>query len=280
MGLARASCTIGPMDRLRHLLRVRRARGDLRRHLRGPRRRWVLAGDGRRRGRRPHPRARLRHAAACCSRWRGPAHEITGLDLSAQMLERCRRQACSPSRRRCATGCGCSGGHDVVRPRPPLRRDHLPLRRLSAAATRGAAARVSRPLPHPPASARQARARPAQPVPAPPAYVRGRAGRRWKPTAELVDWTDGTADPLVDDGDRLRARAPVQRVRGDLRDHRSGRRDAPGRRDVLLRYVFRFELEHLLVRAGFRVVALYGDYDGSPFGDDSPAMIAVAEPLS
>ncbi len=47
---------------------------------------------------------------------------------------------------------------------------------------------------------------------------------------------------------------------------------------IALRYIFRYELEHLLVRAGFRVVALYGDYDRSPFADGSPAMIAVAEP--
>ena len=47
---------------------------------------------------------------------------------------------------------------------------------------------------------------------------------------------------------------------------------------LLLRYVFRYELEHLLVRAGFRVVDFYGDYDCSPYGDESPAMIAVAEP--
>jgi SAM-dependent methyltransferase len=43
-----------------------------------------------------------------------------------------------------------------------------------------------------------------------------------------------------------------------------------------LRYTFRYELEHLLVRAGFRVVVLYGDYDCSPFADGSPALIAVA----
>jgi len=43
--------------------------------------------------------------------------------------------------------------------------------------------------------------------------------------------------------------------------------------------VFRFELEHLLVRAGFRIVALYGDYDRSRFADGSPAMIVVAEGL-
>jgi SAM-dependent methyltransferase len=44
-----------------------------------------------------------------------------------------------------------------------------------------------------------------------------------------------------------------------------------------LRYVFRFELEHLLVRAGFGLVALYGGYDLSPLADDSPVLLAVAE---
>jgi hypothetical protein len=46
---------------------------------------------------------------------------------------------------------------------------------------------------------------------------------------------------------------------------------------VALRYYYRFEVEHLLARAGLRVAALHGDYDRSPFGDDSPDMIFVAE---
>ena len=46
-----------------------------------------------------------------------------------------------------------------------------------------------------------------------------------------------------------------------------------------LRYLFRYELEHLLVRAGFELVDLFGDYDRSPFADESPGMIAVARPL-
>lgn len=33
-----------------------------------------------------------------------------------------------------------------------------------------------------------------------------------------------------------------------------------------IRYVFRFEAEHLLVRAGFEVEALYGGYDGQTYG--------------
>jgi SAM-dependent methyltransferase len=44
-----------------------------------------------------------------------------------------------------------------------------------------------------------------------------------------------------------------------------------------LRYFFRYELEHLLARAGFRMAALYGDFDRSPLRDDSPEMIFVAE---
>ena len=40
---------------------------------------------------------------------------------------------------------------------------------------------------------------------------------------------------------------------------------APGAR-LPMRYFFRYELEHLLVRAGFRVEAVYGDFDGSHVG--------------
>ncbi len=44
-----------------------------------------------------------------------------------------------------------------------------------------------------------------------------------------------------------------------------------------LRYFFRFELEHLIARAGLRLTALYGNLDRSPFTDSSPEMIFVAE---
>jgi SAM-dependent methyltransferase len=43
-----------------------------------------------------------------------------------------------------------------------------------------------------------------------------------------------------------------------------------------LRYFFRYEVEHLLVRGGFRLESLYGDFDGSPLADGSPEMIFVA----
>jgi SAM-dependent methyltransferase len=44
-----------------------------------------------------------------------------------------------------------------------------------------------------------------------------------------------------------------------------------------LRYFFRYEVEHLLARCGFRVTAEYGDFDRTPIRDESPEMIFVAE---
>ena len=58
--------------------------------------------------------------------------------------------------------------------------------------------------------------------------------------------------------------------------------DAHGKEERLvfawtLRYFFRYEVEHLLARCGFKVNAVYGDFDRSPLGDASPEMIFVAE---
>ena len=47
-------------------------------------------------------------------------------------------------------------------------------------------------------------------------------------------------------------------------------------RNLKLRYLFRFEMEHLLARAGFEVEALYGDCFRAPFQDTSPEMGWVA----
>ncbi|HEY4658434.1 MAG TPA: class I SAM-dependent methyltransferase [Gemmatimonadaceae bacterium] len=46
---------------------------------------------------------------------------------------------------------------------------------------------------------------------------------------------------------------------------------------LTLRYFFRYEMEHLLARGGFRVMDVFGDFDRSPLRDDSPEMIFVAE---
>ncbi|MEX0785378.1 MAG: class I SAM-dependent methyltransferase [Dehalococcoidia bacterium] len=47
-------------------------------------------------------------------------------------------------------------------------------------------------------------------------------------------------------------------------------------RGLKLRYLFRYEMEHLLIRAGFEIEALYGDCFGAPFEDTSPEMVWVA----
>ena len=43
------------------------------------------------------------------------------------------------------------------------------------------------------------------------------------------------------------------------------------------RYFFRYEVEHLLARAGFEITDIFGNFDKSPLTDDSPEMIFVAE---
>lgn len=43
-----------------------------------------------------------------------------------------------------------------------------------------------------------------------------------------------------------------------------------------MRYFFRYELEHLLARAGFGEVALYGDFQGTPFGPGATDFVVVA----
>ena len=47
-------------------------------------------------------------------------------------------------------------------------------------------------------------------------------------------------------------------------------------RDYRLRYVHRYEAQHLLELSGFRVEALYGDFDYRPFDETSAEMVWVA----
>jgi SAM-dependent methyltransferase len=44
-----------------------------------------------------------------------------------------------------------------------------------------------------------------------------------------------------------------------------------------MRYFYRYEMEHLLALAGFKVVELFGNFDRSPFVSESPEMIFVVE---
>ena len=44
-----------------------------------------------------------------------------------------------------------------------------------------------------------------------------------------------------------------------------------------LRYIFKDELVHLFERTGYSVEQVYGNYDKSPFKDESPRIICVAQ---
>ena len=48
--------------------------------------------------------------------------------------------------------------------------------------------------------------------------------------------------------------------------------------DYQIRYAHRYETLHLLERCGFEVVDLHGDFDGTPFDDESGEMVWVATP--
>ena len=47
-------------------------------------------------------------------------------------------------------------------------------------------------------------------------------------------------------------------------------------RDLELRYVYRYEMQHLLEVSGFEVEELYGDFEGGDFDEESTAMVWVA----
>jgi SAM-dependent methyltransferase len=47
-----------------------------------------------------------------------------------------------------------------------------------------------------------------------------------------------------------------------------------------MRWFYRYEVEHLLVRAGFEIVSLFGGFDRSPFGPGSQAILPVARVAS
>ncbi|HSK46379.1 MAG TPA: class I SAM-dependent methyltransferase [Coriobacteriia bacterium] len=96
-------------------------------------------------------------------------------------------------------------------------------------------------------------------------------------TAGLVEWTDGRRvrswASVVDTHRALQCNDceityEITEVDGSTRTLSE---------TLPMRFVFRFELEHLLARSGFRIVSLFGDYDRSAFADASLGMIVVAE---
>jgi SAM-dependent methyltransferase len=68
----------------------------------------------------------------------------------------------------------------------------------------------------------------------------------------------------------------VQRVRMRYERRRGGEVVGNDVVEFEMRWFYRFEVEHLLARAGCELVELYGDFDRSPFTGASPSIIALA----
>jgi len=68
----------------------------------------------------------------------------------------------------------------------------------------------------------------------------------------------------------------VQRVRFRYERRRAGAVVGNDGAEFDMRWFYRFEIEHLIAHAGFELVALYGDFDRSPFTGASPSIIALA----
>ena len=115
------------------------------------------------------------------------------------------------------------------------------------------------------------------PAPAPPSCAGEAPKAEGEAGAEAVEWTGGRRlrwwgsiaeyDDLLQCGEY---EVTYEIIEPEGRIRRIGER-------FPLRYVFRYELEHPLVRAGFRPAALDGDHDGPPLAKGSPALIVVAE---
>lgn len=98
---------------------------------------------------------------------------------------------------------------------------------------------------------------------------------RWiasAPAGEPGEWQAGSGQPW----DEWRTTYwPTQQLTHALyrRTAEDGREETA---EFTLRWVYRYEMEHLLTRTGFEVEDLFGDYDRSALSDDSPEQLWVA----
>jgi len=109
---------------------------------------------------------------------------------------------------------------------------------------------------------------------------------RLMPNPKFMEENEDLPETALPDGRKLRR---TSRMAGYHRDQQYNDVELiyyvthPGGRTERLvqsfpmRYYYRYELEHLLELGGFRVVDLFGDFDKSAFGSESPEMIFVAE---
>ena len=85
----------------------------------------------------------------------------------------------------------------------------------------------------------------------------------------LIIWNQASYDPFSQVMD---IRTTIERL------DNSGLVSSKMYRDFALRYIFRWEMHHLLGLCGYDVQALYGDFKRGDFREDSTEMIWVASP--
>lgn len=111
----------------------------------------------------------------------------------------------------------------------------------------------------------------------------------FNPRLDVLAADDGAEEPdlrFEQDGEQVvryvhtRRDRPAQVLALEMRyeRRRAGRVVGEERARFRMRWFHRFELLHLLHRAGFGRVAIHGDFDGSAVGPRSPAYVVVARP--
>jgi SAM-dependent methyltransferase len=86
------------------------------------------------------------------------------------------------------------------------------------------------------------------------------------------DWQARSHDPAVEEQHRYEPSAQVVRSAVSFKD-REGRRQ---KYEFSLRWVYRYEMEHLLELAGFDAIEVAGDFDGAPFDELATEMVWTA----
>jgi ubiquinone/menaquinone biosynthesis C-methylase UbiE len=97
-----------------------------------------------------------------------------------------------------------------------------------------------------------------------------------EPEQEDARWREGE-DEIVRSAEVVRDHAAqLMRVTMHYDRWRCGERVSRDSTDFRMRWFHRYELEHLLARAGFTDLTLYGNFDRSAYTADSPELIWIA----
>jgi len=99
-----------------------------------------------------------------------------------------------------------------------------------------------------------------------------------EPETEDARWLDGDDEIVRSAAVKRDAATQMMQVTMTYDRARDGERIEREATTFPMRYFFRYELEHLLARAGFADLTLYGGFDRREYGDGSPDLIYVAKP--